>query len=78
MLRSADPKGGADSCACLGEHCTLRWGAPALHRSEGSESMTAASEARDQAMKQDDALQWIAVVVQNQCFCPGALFAKYI
>jgi hypothetical protein len=40
--------------------------------------MTAASEARDQAMKQDDALQWIAVVVQNQCFCPGALFAKYI
>ena len=34
--------------------------------------MTAASEARDQAMKQDDALQWIAVVVQNQCASTAA------
>ena len=30
--------------------------------------MTAASEARHQVLKQDDALDWIAAVVQNQCF----------
>ena len=31
--------------------------------------MTAASEARNQVLKQDDALGSIAAVVQNQCFC---------